>query len=222
MCTDTETTPTDDTAKKPEITYFYFGRNLWAQHRGIVTAGIMPANPAEPEGVQRTAFAFCSPTDNFRRHTAEPLRRNVRKSVQQQLDELRVAAKAVITNPGEPTRNSVRRAIVETKVETVHEQAGGIDIVRARMGLVQTERYKAQFYETPMDGTSLRTVISVFNDMMPAEDKPQLWRDRVLVVAARILLGAANAQSRDEISSAAYLLPAPCDAALGFLPADIL
>ena len=60
----------------PGVHYFYFGRNLWPRHHGILTAGAFlqipeskPGTPPEPE-ILHVAFAYCAPEDTFRRFSA--------------------------------------------------------------------------------------------------------------------------------------------------------
>ena len=159
--TSTVVQPTAGTAAaiaKPNVHYYYFGRRVWPQHRGIVTAAAIVLD--EEKHTMRVAFAFCSPADQFHR-TAVCLQVNGSK-------------------------------------EAPEVHAGGREIAGARLGVTDWPDEPLQFYEGTYTRGLLDGVIRIFNYHMPKADKPQLWHNRVLMMASRIFFKLAGTSS-DEL-----------------------
>lgn len=195
----------------PDVSYFYFGRNLWSRHRGVVTAGVIPDYEA---GTAKVAFAFCSPLDAFRRFS-EPSTMAVRKHIE---------------DPASPGRH----VTVTEQVPNPAPKPGGADIVNARLGLVPDAPVKGGCLEVPLvrhsitnrdtgeieEGYSLmHTAIVAFNRHLPAAAKPRIWKRRKLVFGSPLALALSNAASYAEAMTATALLwhkgPEPV---MGFVP----
>lgn len=161
-----------------EVRHYYFGRALWAQHHGIVTAGV--ALDTEAPGYCRVAFAFCAPGDAFQRHSVV-CRRRMRD---------RHNHRVVTDANGKPV------------VETVMLK-GGIDIVNARLGVAPLEGYKETYTSVKYGELPdlVKVVIDTFNGQEPKTVFPQLWRRRRLCLATRRQLALNGAWTRDELAA---------------------
>ena len=128
----------------PKVHYYYFGRKIWQQHRGIVTAAAIILD-AEKK-TMRVAFAYCSPLDQFHRST--------------------------IYRPSKETGQD----------EPI---AGGREIAAARLGVAAWPEEKLMFYDGTYTHSLLDGVIRIFNNSVPRKEKPQLWQNRMLLLASR-------------------------------------
>jgi len=227
----------------PEVNYYYFGRALWTHHRGIVTAGVQDCTDDQQRPTRHIAFAFCAPGDNFRRHTGPVITHRVLKSPYQRAKEraaldnayvqymdslhaVRTSTDATELEAHDDTMQALQEAVANSlDLYTMHvsEQNGCIDIVRARLGLDVNPRFSPQYYVMPADDKDIGpvdSILHVYNTVMESKDKPQLWRDRQLVIASRMILAAANAVSRMEIIDAACNIEYASRPQLGFIATD--
>lgn len=143
------------------IRYYYFGRRIFPRHQGVVTAGAvsLPHGAQEPARF-KVAFAYCAPSDIFRRRTSGIERR-----------------RQIKYDNGETTCTSVDVVI-----------HGGVDIVNSRLGVCPIKEYPEQAYVIYRNGDTLMTqIMYAFNHVVPVDDKPQLWAKRQLVLAPRIV-----------------------------------
>ena len=200
-----------------EVAHYYFGRGLWNEHRGIVTAGVQILDDDQ----YRIAFAFCAPTDQFRRHSVPSTIQLVYPTVQSHLDAVIAAGQDLldVVNAAQSAdeRQTLRRAMARQSISKEVKHPGGIDIVAARLGIEDKEGFPTQFWDVACTSGPVMAILQVFNTMMVG-CKPQLWQKRILTVDTRLALVLANATHASEIASAAYTLDNPHSMALGFLP----
>ena len=152
--------PSQAVVADERVRYYYFGRRVFPVHQGIVTAGaiVVPATDDTPE-MLRVAFAYCSPSDIFRRRSSG----------------IEYRRKITHTSDGETKSERVEVVIY-----------GGLDIVNSRLGLCPIEAYPEQQYAVQrMSKSVIEDVMATFNGIVPAEDKPRLWQSRKLALAAR-------------------------------------
>lgn len=199
----------------PDVRYYYFGRQLWARHRGIVTAGVMQS-PEDPE-VMRVAYAFCSPLDQFRRFSGEPVRKRVLVPCSTEHPNRELNGWVPGTEFDTDTAHKLGVKLMEKTI--VLPQSGGITLVNARLGLCEVEGEKQEFVEVPKisDIHLIKYAILGYR-MLPATAKPRLWKGRILGIYPVLWMKIANSQSQAEAVDVTSRVNDPWARVPGYIP----
>jgi len=173
----------------PDVNYFYFGRNIWARHRGVATVGIIPDYEA---GTAKVAFAFCSPLDAFRRFSEGP----------------EMPRRERVEEPAGSGKYITRTVMVPNP----NPKPGGADLVNARLGLVPDSPVKANHVVVPVSTVKvknketgevdnafslIRTAVAAFN-AYPSNLKPRIWKNRRLVYGSIFYVALENCRNYSE------------------------